>query len=184
MLAIAPVRDGRYLWPLFPMVAFGLVFGVYEALQRLLRTPRLTALVWTGGVVLLVSAATVRALRAPVPPTLEQDAELQAMFEWVRNANAEEPARVMFANPRVLILETGAAGMAIVPVDEPATLLSHLEQNRITHVVQGDPATVVRGQASLEAMIVAYPERFTLQFQSPPYRVHRFHSLSEGTATR
>lgn len=176
MLLASPVSDGRYLWPLYPALAAGLVLGATAAARVVVRrftpAPRhaLPVALALGTVVLL---ATWRESRVPPPPpSLESRPEARAMFSWLRQRHAQQPMRIMFYNPRVLALETRIPTMGAI-AGPPATQLGIIREREISHIVWQLVETETCRARLLNALPRTYPERFVKEFENETFRVYR-----------
>jgi hypothetical protein len=182
LLAFAPVSDGRYLWPMFPVLAAATALGAQRMVGRLAGSAAVpvqrTALVSAFGAVLI--GAFLVALRRPMPASLVAHPETRALFAWIDSAATHRPLRIAFHNPRVLTLETRVPAMGLVPRTGPGQLAVWVER-RITHVVwqTGPMAGCLQRIANLA--VEQYPERFALEYESPMFRVYQ---LLPGPAPR
>ena len=172
MLLIAPAAVARYWWPLFPVLAAWLLTGV-EQLIRLARVSRFAVqLPFAFALVLALGAVPVSAARA-APETLPENADVQALFETLRNTPGSQSFRVYFVNPRVMTLETGIAAMPFIGVTE-AELLSQLRAKAITHVVSGIIGTGRQAQRTLLTTIAQHPELFAPIYRNDTFTLYRF----------
>lgn len=172
MLAVSPVAAGRYFWPLYPLAAFCLTMGAFRV-ASMIRRPPAGAVMATTGLLLVLSAAMIRTLRQPPPDVLAEYPGIQPLYTWFRELAAREPVRAMFANPRVLTLETGVPAMSVVAAPRER-VLAEIEGRGITHVVMGDPVGRERPAARvLQEVLASAAERFTLEYQNPSFAVYR-----------
>jgi hypothetical protein len=175
MLFASPVSDGRYLWPMYPVIAAGLVVGVAAA-SRLVRRyvrwyPRSAAPAALALFLIIVGSAWHEA-KVERPRSLDHLPDAAALFDWMRTRQQREPMRAMFYNPRVLTLKTRVPAMGAI-VRPPPFLLHAIYDNEITHVVwQRAEARTCR--ASLVNVLPAlYPDRFVIEYRNPTFRVYR-----------
>ena len=184
MLFIAPVAEGRYAWPLYPLVAAAIALGATSVARRVApslpaRTRALVAAVPILAMFVLTMA--IEARRA-APPSFVRHADAKALFSWIAQQGkaSTPPMRVAFSNPRVLTLETGVAAMGLVP-RTPAGQLAALDRSRATHFIwqgTGLGPDSARGNAPCvqrvaDSLPVLFPERFALEFQNRTFRVYR-----------
>jgi hypothetical protein len=175
MLMVVPVQDGRYLWPLFPVLVFGLLNGGRILLERVQRgaigtSQRCTILVAAGVIAL---SSTLFRLNEPPKESLVALATMQEVFDHLRTAaSTEDEMRVAFAKPRILSWETRIPAMGTFPAN-PEVVLAELRRNRITRVVLGGPG--IRGaNRAFHAATRRNPEAFHLQFKNEHFSVYRF----------
>jgi hypothetical protein len=171
-LAIVPVYDARYLWPLFPLFGAAVPVALFAGLTRLTSLSPLTARrVVVSTTTAIVVAALGRELRLEPPPRGLDAPDAIALFEWVREARSHAPVRVVFNNPRVLTLETGVPAMGNVVRTAPGHLAAYVERG-ITHlIVQRDDSECVQRIAGRVPDL--FPGRFVLEFENPTFRVYR-----------
>lgn len=172
MLAVAPVKDGRYLWLLYPLIAAATLAGVRAILGRVSQAQweRVVGIAALG--VSLIAATTVA--RRPDPPSLLGDRDVQQLFAFAQSARATSNARFQFVNPRVLTLHTGVPAMGTIPADRLGQAIAEYERLRITHVVIGGPGTAPEDNVAVARLVRENPERFSLVLRTPTLQVHRF----------
>ncbi|MBW2543648.1 MAG: hypothetical protein JRF15_16325 [Deltaproteobacteria bacterium] len=175
MLMVVPVKDGRYLWPLFPVLVFGLLNGGRILLERVQRGASGTSQrrgILVAACVIALSSTLFR-LNDPPKESLVAWATTQEVFDHLRTAaSTDDEMRVAFAKPRVLSWETRIPAMGTFPAD-PEAILAELRRNRITHVVLGGIG--IRGaNRAFHAAIRRNPEAFHLQFRNQHFSVYRF----------
>ena len=172
MLLIAPAAVARYWWPLFPVLTAWLLTGV-EQLTRLARAPGIAVQApFAFALLLALGAVPVSAARA-TPATLPGNADVQALFETLRNLPDAQRLRVYFVNPRVMTLETGIAAMPFIGVTE-VELLSQLRAQAITHVVSGTLGTGREAQRTLVTTIGQNPALFIPIYRNDTFALYRF----------
>lgn len=197
MLLIVPMSGVRYLWPLFPLSAYGLLNGV-RVLCRAVRGSWVAerAEATTVGVALVLALLSVTiGPKEPRRESLAEQPDVRELIGWLTEERSTlEEMRVVFVKPRVLAWETRipSMGMFVVPgIEQEAapgcvptrTLwLDHLRQKRITHVVEGDFGLARKEQRVLAALVEACSDDFTLQFSNPSFRVYRFQPENTGTS--
>ncbi len=186
MLLIAPVAEGRYAWPLYPLVGAAMALGATAVVRRLapVWAPRTQASV--AGAPVIVAYVLALAAEAPrrAPPSFVGHPDARALFSWLaergKESAATTPMRVAFSNPRVLTLETGVAAMGLVPRTPPGQL-SALDQARVTHFIwQGTglgpdsaPGNAPCVQRVADSLPLLFPNRFALEYQNRTFRVYR-----------
>ncbi len=160
VLLAVRVFDIRYFWPLFPVIVAAQLEGTLWLLRRVglaaesvqLRTVATLSLVLAGTVVW-------RDRSSEVVAGFEAHADAKELMEYARQSVARgESPRFLFANPRVLTLETGVPAMGLVTA-KPSVVMRELIRLRITHVVVG----AFRDGCGLESVIrtrQAYPASF------------------------
>ena len=146
-------REGLVLHPLAARLLHSKNVGVAISL--------LATLVCTG--------ATVEALRAPPVQSFQRSSSAQELFAWVKRESADKAVRVLFENPRVLTLETGAAAMAPL-VASTESLKEELEELPITHVVVGALAQSDFNQQAMSALMLL-AEDWREMWRNDVYRV-------------
>lgn len=186
MLLIAPVAEGRYAWPLYPLVGAAMALGATAFVRRLapVLAPRKQAIAAGAPVVLaLILALAIEAPRRP-PPSFVRHPDAVALFAWLTRRGQESaattPMRVAFHNPRVLTLETGVSAMGLVPRTPPGQL-SALDRARATHLIwQGTglrtdstPGKAPCVQRVADSLPLLFPNRFALEYQNRTFRVYR-----------
>ncbi len=175
MLIASPAMIGRYLWPLFPVLVAGIVLAVtaaFRALARRLRMPARGPAIAAGALSIVALGALWRELRAPVRASDAKVPERIALFDRLRATNEREPIRVVYANPRVLTLETRVPAMAFL-FETPAKHLAALHERRITHLVWPTAMpTDCRGRLGHELPQI-FPGRFSLEYGNAQYRLYR-----------
>lgn len=186
MLFVSPVREGRYAWPLIPLVMFWLVSGAMFLLDRV-RSPSVRAVIprYAAIVVGLIGiGAALRLAQTPRreallddPPTIE----LFAVVQSLADTGGVVP-RVVFANPRVLTLETGVAAMGL-PYGEPEEVINEFDAQAITHVVVPLHTFNHRAERMLLENVTDRPARFASVFSNSRYQLYRLLPVAEqGTA--
>ena len=186
MLLIAPVAEGRYAWPLYPLVAAAMALGATAIVRRLAPAlaPRKQAIVAGAPVVVaFILALAIEAPRRP-PASFVRHPDAVALFAWLTQRGQESaattPMRVAFHNPRVLTLETGVSAMGLVNRTPPGQL-SALDRARATHLIwqrtglgtDSTPGNAPCVQRVADSLPVLYPNRFALAYENRTFRVYR-----------
>jgi len=162
MLVLAPVMEARYIWPLYPILAYALVDGLETVIRSIKMLPQLAprAPALTFATLTLVAGlATFHAYRAPAPPSLLGNADVKSLFSWLEGVQARSPQRVVFINPRVLTLETGIPAMAPIFARNPR-IIAELEKHGITTVIVGDLGAGEVTDSVMRTLIAELPGRF------------------------
>jgi hypothetical protein len=186
MLFVSPVREGRYAWPLIPLVMFWLVSGAMFLLDRV-RAPSVRAVIprYVAVVVGLIGiGAALRLAQTPRRPALLDDPPTIELFEVVRSLadTGRVVPRVVFANPRVLTLETGVAAMGL-PYGEPEAVINEFDALAITHVVVPLHTFNHRAERMLLENVTDRPGRFASVFSNSRYQLYRLLPVAvQGTA--
>ncbi len=176
MLLLAPVQTDRYLWPLFPIAAYGLVRGLDTAL-KVGALARLSSAVRIMVPLAVLSALAVGSTVANPPrPTVLQDENLRALFQHVRGVEAVRPdVRVLFLKPRTLAWHAGVPAMMQFPPPHRDVALSELRTHGITHVVLGTLGLEDQGaNAAWRELVTTEPERFRLEYSNEAFEVYAF----------
>lgn len=182
LLIMSPVSDGRYLWPLYPILAAGLIIGATSASRAATRSvrwyPRTAAPVAAAlGVVVLVVLS--RELARPASPSFDRLPDARSLFAWMRERNTRQPMRAMFVNPRVLALETRVAAMGALTI-APHLQMQAIRERELTHIVWQNAETNACRARLLNALARIYADRFELEYQNSTFRVYRV--LDSGAA--
>ena len=174
MLLLVPVQSSRYLWPMFPFIAYGMVLG----LDRVLRVGPLRRLSTTARVMIPLAVLTVLTwgtrLADPPRPGLLQEESVQAVFEWVGDAAALDPyTRVIFVKPRTLSWYTGVPAMALLYPPIPDVALSEIRRGEITHVVVGTLGVQDEEADRLwREVIEEHPDVFRLELEAGDFQIY------------
>lgn len=184
ILFVSPVSDGRYLWPMYPVLAAGLVLGaatVSRSIARYVRWyPRPPVPVAIA--LALVMLSSLRAeLAVSAPLSLDRLPDAGQLFSWMRDRNAKQPMRAMFVNPRVLTIETGVAAMGALAL-RPHMQLHALREREISHIVWQDAETNNCRARLLNSLPRIYPSHFALEYQNATFRVYRLLPTSATVA--
>jgi hypothetical protein len=176
MLLTVPVDDGRYLWPLFPILAFGLLNGGRVIVARMRPGMIVThqhRVVFIATAALVLSSMLFRPSEEP-QGSLASVAAVQEVFDHLRTAaSTDDQMRVAFVKPRILSWETRIPAMGTF-IGSPDSILETLRRNRITRVVLGDHGLSPRADAAFRAAVAQTPEAFHLQFENEGFSVYRF----------
>ncbi len=186
MLLIAPVAEGRYAWPLYPLVVAAMTLGATAVVRRLAPAWAARTQAIVAGAPIIVAYVLALAVEVPhrAPPSFVRHSDARALFSWIaergKESAATTPMRVAFNNPRVLTLETGVASMGLVPRTPPGQL-SALDQARASHLIwQGTglgpdsaPGKAPCVQRVADSLPLLFPNRFALEYQNRTFRVYR-----------
>lgn len=172
MLALAPVADGRYAWPLFPIVGLALAVGLHFAMTRLRLTEQTSIKLVTVVFGLVAIGAMRHTFSEPRPYAITGTQESRAVYSWLARRQQEEPMRLMFYNPRVVALKTGVPTMGLTQRDEPGQLVA-IDESRISHLIAMPDSLSDCLQRAANHLPVKYPERFELEYENPAFRVYR-----------
>lgn len=176
ILFVSPVSDGRYLWPMYPMLAAGILVGGTAASRFIARyVPGYPRSAWPVAAALgLVMLLSLRSdLRVPAPRAMDRLPDAREMFAWMADQNSKTRMRVMFVNPRVLALETRVASMGALAL-RPHQQLHALREREISHIVWQSVETNNCRARILNMLPSIYPNHFVLEYQNPTFRVYRF----------
>lgn len=175
MLIVAPVRDGRYAWPLAPIVAWWLVagiktFGARLVLGSALRPTIVGALV--AGLLCLGAAGSLTS--APPRASFTGDADTREVFAYVQRLHGDSAVRAMFINPRVLTLETGVPAMGI-PFGTQDEVLREIGAKRLTILVLKLAGLTRASERNMIELVNARPDLFPEVLRNASYTVRRVH---------
>ena len=134
LLAVSPVADLRYLWPLTPVIAYMLFAGTRRLVGLIPSLRKRSTPLVAGFAAVLMAAATSTALGKPAKPSLLSSSDVQDLFAWTRRSGASQEMRMLFEAPRVLTLEAGVPAMGYFRAT-PEQALHELTRARITHLV-------------------------------------------------
>lgn len=171
MLLAIPSRDSRYLWPLYPLLAYAFVVGAARVVRIVsTKSANRTAL---GIGATLVALGVVRSVAAPPPPAYTQDAAVVEMrAALARLDQGTKSLRVVSFAPRVMRWEDGYVTMAGFPARESREGFETLRRERITHVVTGDPGTDAAGMDGIDAVVREYPKSFREVFRNRIFTIY------------
>jgi hypothetical protein len=173
VLFASPVADARYLWPLWPVLAYSIVAGARFWIQRFRIAPARQPRVLLVGIGLLIASSVLTSLNKPSPPSFVGTPGTLAVVEWVKNESRNAPLRVAFFSPRVLTLETGVPAMPWL-TRSPETTIGELRLGRITHVIIGDFGIAERSQKAMEETVRSQPTNFQLVHRGENFSIYRF----------
>jgi len=177
-VALAPVSDIRYLWPVWPVIVYAMLVGARSVLGRLRLEERLRTRVLIVGVSFLVGGATMVALGQPAPPALLEQPGVRDLFTWLRTVRGADSMRVVFAAPRVLTLETGVPAMAAF-IATPERTFREFERVGITHVIVGDASMDRPTVRRLGLLVHEKRDAFTVVYQNEGFAVYRLLPVTE-----
>lgn len=181
IIAVAPVFDIRYLWPIWPLVAYAMINGASFVLERVTQDVRRACTVSLGLFGALTAAALFTGLVREPPPALLNQTSVLEVFDWVRRAQLRDSVRVVFVSPRVLTLETGVPAMGPFAADREATL-RELERVRISHVIVGDVGIGSQANESLGQVVRSNPADFRLEYQNEGFQVYEVRGGPSGAS--
>ncbi|HEV8364940.1 MAG TPA: hypothetical protein VGQ52_15610 [Gemmatimonadaceae bacterium] len=176
ILFVSPVSDGRYLWPMYPVLAAGMVIGataVSRSITRYVRWYPRSAVPVAIALVIIMLGALRAELGVSAPLSLDRLPDAKQLFAWMRDRNNKQPMRAMFVNPRVLSIETGVASMGALAL-RPHLQLHALREREISHIVWQNTETNNCRARLLNSLPRIYPKHFVLEYQNPTFRVYRF----------
>lgn len=177
LLVLLPFHasPARYVWPLFPVLVFGTLYGTQWMVG-------LIAPQWKGErsrAAALATLAFLAFLSVFHPEARMHEGgvakrpDVRALFAALQAKAAVERVRVAFFKPRVMAWEASIPTMAIfaAEVDE---ILEELEHQGITHVVVGDLGHNPQATAAFARATEERPDRFALEFENPSVKLYRF----------
>ncbi|MFN8570926.1 MAG: hypothetical protein U0132_02645 [Gemmatimonadaceae bacterium] len=183
MLVAVPVAEPRYLWPFFPVIAAGLVWGA-QGIARWLIARR--AQTTQGGrrvslaVGVVVTAVMLGALwqqwRQPAPHTRLASTSAASLFAWLREQQGRTPMRVVYENPRVVTLESGVPAMGDVARSPNGHLAAYREMG-ITHLIVDRDGGGDCLQRIANHLPISHPDQFALAYENAAFRVYRFQTV-------
>lgn len=175
MVVTIPTRDGRYLWPIAPVIVFVTLLGAATVLRRVFRSwpeVRANTVAVVTGTLLALSATIVE--WTPVQPTgITTVPEVQELYAHLEATAAREPVRVMVFRPRILTLKTGIPAMPLFTAPA-AAVVPELCTQRITHAVLGDLGQYPNATALLREVVARSPAAFTPDWSNTRFSVFRF----------
>ena len=174
MITTLPTRAGRYLWPLYPLLALSFLEGAKWLAGRIRVSITHTATVGAVFATLVVLFGVAQDALRPPPPTYRTHPDLQTMRSALaREDGGARTLRVVVFTPRVMAWEDGYTTMA--GFDAPTNeMLALLASTRITHVVVGDAGTFAPGTASIRALVRDHPRQFREIARTPTFSLHAF----------
>jgi len=185
LLVASPAINDRYLWPLLPVLAGGLVVGVStvwrSAVTRMGR-PSLAPVLTTATFALIAIGSLAREMRVPAPPSDHRQPERLALFDWLRQKHQRERIRVVYSNPRVLTLETRVPAMPAI-FARPSHHLSAMYDRKITHMVWPKTTPTECRARLLHELPALFPDRFVLDYENALYRVYRLVNAGQPIPT-
>ena len=186
MLLFLPLRQERYLWPLFPFLVFGLLNGIRVVAARPPVHSRRGGVLALLFAFMLVPPAMARVIVAPRSESLMEMAEVQQLVHAVRGSSAGVSPRVIFYKPRSFAWATGIPAMGAIG-GRRACMISEFARGQITHVIlgtigQGLSAVQQRGLAQLRR---ERPDIFAEVLRTEHFVVYRtrFSELEAVAAT-
>lgn len=178
MLALAPVADLRYAWPMFPLVAASLVLGLETILTRVLpsdRAPRTIAIAVCAAIAL---GAVRHSLSEPRPFSIVRTRDADEVYAWLTARQRQSPMRLMFHNPRVVTLATRIPAMGLTPRNVPGQLVA-IDESRISYLMTQPDSVSDCLQRLANQLPTKFPDRFELVYANPTFRI--YHVLPAAT---
>jgi hypothetical protein len=172
MLALAPVADMRYAWPMFPLVGVSLALGIEVIVARVGRAVRLAPTAAIVASAAIAIGAIRHSLSEPRPYSIVGTADADAVYGWLETRQRSEPMRLMFTNPRVVTLETRVPAMGIPPRSAPGLLVA-IDERRITHLLTQPDSVSECLQRLANQLPRDYPDRFEPVYTNATFRVYR-----------
>ena len=173
MLVTVPVQSSRYLWPLFPVLAYGFVRGLTELTARtgLARYSPAFRVMTLLGATSLAAFATL--LTHPPEPGLLRRHSVQELFQHVERVRAQQPeSRFAFMKARTMAWYTGAPTMWLFNPPSERVALRELDGQRITHLVYGNLGQNERIAGRWREIIDDRPDRFELTFRNDDFELY------------
>jgi hypothetical protein len=182
MLLVVDVWEARYMWVLYPIMAYvtlsGLAIGIGKLWPRVSKArPGVIALAAAAFVGI---AASVQLLRIPTRPGLLGTRDVEALFTVLREGR--EGKRVAWTNPRVLTLETGVPAMMLL-VRSDSVAIAELRRRRITHVITDTLKIQPRASDFFEDLANRRPELFRVEYRNPTFTLYRLEWTAYDAAT-
>ena len=173
-LLIAPVGEERYMWPLYPVAACALAVGLTQVLEFVRRYwPSLPAKgVAVAFLAMVATTALGTELTRARPEAIVGTPDGEALLTWLRDTHRTTPIRVVFFNPRVVMLETGVPSMGNVNRSPPGQMQALAEQG-ITHLIAKLEAVIDGPQQIASSLPRRYPDRFALVYQNSGFQVYQ-----------
>ena len=185
MLLLLPLRQERYLWPLFPILVFGLLNGIRVLASRPPVHSRRGGALALLVAFLLVPPAMARVIADPRPESLMEMPEVQQLVDAVRASSPGVSPRVIFYKPRSFAWATGIPAMGTIG-GRRACMISEFARGQITHVILGSigaglDAVQQRGLVELRR---ERPDIFAEVLRTEHFVVYktRFSELEAGAA--
>lgn len=176
VMVSAPVADPRYLWPLWPVVAYTLLAGARRVVGWVPRWSGSLQRALPWGAAAIIAGTVVTAQRNPGRGEMLTRSDVTSLFEWVRTENAREPMRAFFIAPRLLTLETGVPAMGFFRA-QPQQVTSEFQRVGITHVIMGDVGLKHPPIEGLRALMSERPQSFDQVYQTGDFTVYRVRDL-------
>ena len=173
MLLTVPVQSGRYLWPLYPLLAFALVGGLADLTERvgLGRYGKAARVMTVLGAIALADLVTT--VTHPPEPGLLQRSTVQQLFEQVEAVHEDRPeARFVFMKARTMAWYTGVPTLWFFNPPSEAVALRELDAQGITHLVYGNLGQNQRIEERWRTIIDSRPDRFELAFENDDFEVY------------
>ena len=177
MLVVVRQSDGRFLWPMLPLVGAAIAVGLTNVVAFLHQRnpgphPPAFSRLAVGLSAVLLLMALGRELGATRPFAITGTPDSDALYAFLRVERARGLARAMYYNPRVLTLYSGVPAMGVLDRTTPGQMMA-IDEEHLTHVVwqRRDVSNCL--QRILNAVPERYPGRFDLVFENRTFRVYR-----------
>jgi hypothetical protein len=158
MLVVIPTGSGRYVWPLYPLIAFAFIRGLRWIVAPLALGARAKALGLSAAVTLL-ALSLLQDVVAPPPRSIAGDVETQEVVAALRREALARPVRAAFFSPRVLTWETGITTTGFSS-GSPDAIYEQVRRLGLTHVVVGNAGTYALGRAATASMVAQHHNSF------------------------
>lgn len=181
MLLVVAVQDGRYLWPIVPLIVAALVVGARWIAGRVAgaRAPLIAA----AAAVAVVGGTVVAQGTKPRIPDFSDLPQVRRIFALADSLHRTDSARFVFANPRVLTWYTGTPAMVLFAAT-PDQTMAELRRARITHVVLGDVGDLAPQDSSMRRAMAANAGSFRFLRRDGQFEVYRMLPDSGSVSAR
>ncbi len=176
MLLVAPFAVERYLWPLWPLGAYGLMTGLDAVLDRL-PVDRVPKNGFRSAAVMSVVVATAIATNATreIEPSVYSLDSVQEVVEFVKALPADEDLTAVFFLPRTFAWTTGVRTMAMFSAPSNEAVIREIDEKGATHLVLGTlghPGAIPALERWVST-ITTYPDRFEEVFENADFTIYR-----------
>jgi len=185
-LLFVPASAARYFWPLFPLVAFGLLNGVKLAVKlsrSSFSSDRASAVALVLAAVVALITMISHTLYLPPPPSMARDPAAQDLFDYLREVASREEIRAAFVKPRVLTWETGIPAMSTFD-GTPADIEAELRRQGVTHVVLGDLGLNPKNDDAWRTTVFQRPDLFSHDYENRAFTIYRFAAGNDALEQR
>lgn len=185
MLLLVPFGVPRYMWPLWPVGAFGLVTGVDAVLDRIpMRGLPKNGFRSAVFVVAVTGLALVTTSTKPVEPSIYALDTVQEIVSFAKDLPPADEPRLVFYLPRSFAWTAKLPTMGLFFAPSNEAVIRELEEKRITHVVVGilgDPDHIA-GLERWTSVIRSHPERFAMVLENQDFTVYEVTPVPAVTA--